>query len=158
MATSRQQVKEWYDEGKKEGHKFMTVICDTFDWSDFPSYGSSPKSAGEMEKIMEVFDLSKPFPPNLSGVIYKSMETKQQQKDQAGVEYRSIKHQSWEEYEEMEAPLFRKHLAREAIALKDYQTKCEEIDKQDESMAGMECWQCQEHLKKCAKCREENNK
>ena len=64
MATSRQQVKGWYDEGKKEGHKFMTVICDTFDWSDFPSYGSSPKSAGEMEKIMEVYDLSKPFEQN----------------------------------------------------------------------------------------------
>ena len=75
MATSRQQVKEWYDEGKKEGHKFMTVIFDTFGWSDFPIYGNSPKLAGEMEKIMEVFDLSKPFPPNLSGVIYKSMET-----------------------------------------------------------------------------------
>jgi hypothetical protein len=70
--TSYNEIKKWYNEGKKAKYKYMTVICDTFDWEDYPSYGDSPKVAGNMEKVMEVYDLSRPFETQNGNEKYKT--------------------------------------------------------------------------------------
>lgn len=59
--TSYNEIKKWFNEGKKSKYKYMTVICDTWDWEDYPSYGDYPKEAGNGEKVMEVYDLKKSF-------------------------------------------------------------------------------------------------
>jgi hypothetical protein len=57
-------LKEWFDEGVKLGAAYMVVVCDTFDWEDYPVYCSSKERAestisspGSMQKVMEVYDL-----------------------------------------------------------------------------------------------------
>jgi hypothetical protein len=48
----------------------MIVVCDTFDWEDFPSYVmpyedvvqmAQQRHGTNMQKVMEVYNLSKPF-------------------------------------------------------------------------------------------------
>ena len=63
-------LKQWYDNGKAMGATHMVVACDTFDWDDYPCY-VMPKQTVEavaeehngknMQKVMEVYNLSKPF-------------------------------------------------------------------------------------------------
>lgn len=67
MAASKQEIKKWFDQGVEQGAAFMVVRCDTFDWDDYPSYHDTEGSArgvvqspGQMQKVMEVYDLSKP--------------------------------------------------------------------------------------------------
>ena len=64
MATNSNQISLWFDKGVEQNKKYMVIICDTFDWEDYPSYHVSRASAenkinspGEMQKIMEVYDL-----------------------------------------------------------------------------------------------------
>lgn len=65
--TNYNELKNWYLEGKKDGHKFMTVVCDMFDWEDYPVYDDKPykhvgyRNEEKMEKVMEIYDLSIPF-------------------------------------------------------------------------------------------------
>lgn len=67
MAATRDDISKWFDEGVEQQSAFMIIRCDTFDWEDYPSYHSSEACAretmnapGEMQKVMEVYDLSKP--------------------------------------------------------------------------------------------------
>jgi hypothetical protein len=64
MSTTARELSEWFDEGVKQGAAYMVVICDTFDWDDYPSYFKTRESAqrivdhpGSMQKVMEVYDL-----------------------------------------------------------------------------------------------------
>jgi hypothetical protein len=62
MATTREEIRGWFLEGKKQGATHMIVACDTFDWEDYPVYVSpqenvQEKAAGQ-EKIMEVYSMS----------------------------------------------------------------------------------------------------
>lgn len=65
--TSVNEISQWFDDGVKSGATHMIVACDTYDWSDYPSYvmpGEDPKEKEEkirergMQKIMEVYNLS----------------------------------------------------------------------------------------------------
>lgn len=63
--TSKIQISDWFDEGVKNSKEFMIVVCDTFDWTDYPVYcmESDFKTVYEshkinMQKVMEVYDLS----------------------------------------------------------------------------------------------------
>ena len=38
MAASLADIKEWFDTGQKLGATHMIVVCDTYDWDDFPVY------------------------------------------------------------------------------------------------------------------------
>ena len=62
--TNTQLLDEWFERGLKQGAKYMLVICDTFDYEDYPSYADTAKECmakyrepGEMQKVMEVYDL-----------------------------------------------------------------------------------------------------
>jgi len=36
MGTGRQQISDWFDENKEEKNTHMIIVCDTFDWDDYP--------------------------------------------------------------------------------------------------------------------------
>jgi hypothetical protein len=64
--TSKLQLNDWFDKGVKDSKEFMIIVCDTFDWEDYPVYCMESdfktvyKSHNRvnMQKIMEVYDLS----------------------------------------------------------------------------------------------------
>lgn len=68
MATTVRELNEWFDEGVKKGATHLIVVCDTFDWEDYPVYvekGQDPQTVldkyrGNMQKVMEVYNLSQP--------------------------------------------------------------------------------------------------
>lgn len=63
MPTTRADIERWLDEGKSRGASHVVVMCDTFDWSDYPVYvmpGQNPRDFGKtenMQKPMECYDL-----------------------------------------------------------------------------------------------------
>ena len=66
MGTSRGTISGWFDRGVAQGSKYMLVICDTYDWSDYPVYVETGKDCwsryenpGNMAKVMEVYDLQR---------------------------------------------------------------------------------------------------
>lgn len=63
--TTRDEISAWFDRGISQGSKYMLVICDTFDWDDYPSFHTDEQSArsvmsspGSMQKFMEAYDLT----------------------------------------------------------------------------------------------------
>ena len=67
MATSKQDIQRWFEEGKRSNATHMVVVCDTFDWEDYPVYvmGEPVESVvakysdpNTMQKVMEVYNLS----------------------------------------------------------------------------------------------------
>lgn len=62
--TTRSEISEWFDEGLKKGATHMIVVCDTFDYDDYPKYVMPDEhvremaaNLGEMQKLMEVYNL-----------------------------------------------------------------------------------------------------
>jgi hypothetical protein len=60
-------LKVWFDQGKKDGATHMLVVCDTFDYGDYPAYVGKDENVHDrityyklspMQMIMEVYDLS----------------------------------------------------------------------------------------------------
>lgn len=65
MTTTRQDISDWFDDGKEQNADFMIVVCDTFDWEDYPVYCTNnnfeqkyKNCSRNMQKVMEVYDLS----------------------------------------------------------------------------------------------------
>jgi hypothetical protein len=59
---------DWYLKGCQTNKKFLVVVCDTFEWEDYPLYFEKKEDTvkflqkpGDMQKVMEVYCLSKPF-------------------------------------------------------------------------------------------------
>ena len=64
--TIRQQIKEWAEQGIAGKNKYMVILCDTFDWTDYPHFCSTLADVkrkyanpGSMQKVMESYDLQK---------------------------------------------------------------------------------------------------
>jgi len=77
MATTKQDIAYWFKEGAEEGATHMIVVCDTFDWSDYPVYVKEGENVKEienkyhgkdMQKVMEVYNLKKPMKPQLEEI------------------------------------------------------------------------------------------
>lgn len=76
MAASRAEVQMWFQEGTRQQASHMVVICDTYDYEDYPAYitASNPEEAeaaaerknGNMQKVMEVYNLSKDMQDQLN--------------------------------------------------------------------------------------------
>lgn len=66
MATTQSVIGQWFDEGKKNGAEFMIVVCDTYDYGEYPVYAKRGNFQGvydgeknaKMTKIMEVYNLN----------------------------------------------------------------------------------------------------
>lgn len=64
MATVT-QLTDWFKRGVDEQADFMIIVCDTFEYSDYPVYATAENfsdkywghNAVNMQKIMEVYDL-----------------------------------------------------------------------------------------------------
>lgn len=60
-------ISRWFDEGVDKKATHMIVVCDTFDWEDYPVYvmpGQDAKAVADkyasgdnMQRLMEVYDL-----------------------------------------------------------------------------------------------------
>jgi hypothetical protein len=64
--TDKLEISEWFEQGVEKGATHMIVVCDTFDYEDYPSYAFSDAeiieknkhfSSASMQKVMEVYDL-----------------------------------------------------------------------------------------------------
>lgn len=68
MAATKQDISSWLDRGVKEGATHMIVVCDTYDYDDYPKYVSGSAdfvhrkvaevNAQSMQRVMEVYNLS----------------------------------------------------------------------------------------------------
>ena len=65
--TTRNDIKQWFKNAPK-GSTHMIVVCDTYDWEDYPSYVKKGEDVREkvnhyatasMSKVMEVYNLKK---------------------------------------------------------------------------------------------------
>ena len=63
MAT-RAEIQRWFEDGVAQKSAYMVVMCDTYDWDDYPVYAGDRswaerlvKSPVSMQKVMEVYDL-----------------------------------------------------------------------------------------------------
>ena len=63
--TTKEDIRSWIKTAKESGHKYLIVVCDTFDYGDFPVYTSEDDfektyreyNGKNMCKIMEVYNL-----------------------------------------------------------------------------------------------------
>ena len=67
MSTTQSEIREWLQDGKKQNASHMLVVCDTFDYQDYPVYVNENEDVNEiyqkynntnMQKVMEVYNLS----------------------------------------------------------------------------------------------------
>jgi hypothetical protein len=64
MGTSRDDIRGWLKRAEPK-HTHMLVVCDTFDYDDYPVFTDNVSEAIEkydrkdMQKIMEIYDLRK---------------------------------------------------------------------------------------------------
>ena len=67
MATTKQDIVNWLERGKEEGARWVVIICDTYDYDDYPVYireldelrlrvGRAERGENMM-RLMEVYDL-----------------------------------------------------------------------------------------------------
>lgn len=74
MAASKNGIRNWFERHAANGAEFMLVVCDTFDHDDYPVPCSAEEFADKyeahdgknMQRIMEVYDLSKDRETQLS--------------------------------------------------------------------------------------------
>lgn len=74
MIASKDDIRRWLDAGLLRSHQptHMLVVCDTFDYSDYPVYVDKDvdsvieKYHGKnMQKVMEVYAYSRPIDSQL---------------------------------------------------------------------------------------------
>ena len=79
MAASLKDISEWFERGKQDGATHLIVVCDTFDYEDYPVYtNGGPEfwikhdaiKGQEMTRIMEVYDLQKPWTQQSSDRVW----------------------------------------------------------------------------------------
>jgi hypothetical protein len=65
--VTKQDIRNWINGAKKEGATHMLVVCDTFDYEDYPVSVMPDENVKEkyeqyndknMQKVMEVYNLS----------------------------------------------------------------------------------------------------
>ncbi len=74
MATTRYEISEWFDRGVKQGATHLIVVCDTFDYEDYPVFVKENQDVKEieseysqsMQSVMEVYCLTKDKEPQLN--------------------------------------------------------------------------------------------
>lgn len=66
-AATRSDISRWFDVGVQQGATHLIVVCDTFDYGDYPVYVKPGEDARErckeftyenMQRVMEVYSLS----------------------------------------------------------------------------------------------------
>ena len=66
MAVDKNTLRQWFQRGVQHGATHMIVMCDQFDYDDYPVYVAVGEDAHEivhkkeshsMQKVMEVYNL-----------------------------------------------------------------------------------------------------
>lgn len=66
MGTTRETLSRWFDSGVENGDAGMIILCDTFEYSDYPVYVRDrqdfdeklkEQEAKSMTRVMETYDL-----------------------------------------------------------------------------------------------------
>jgi hypothetical protein len=66
MAITKQEISDWFDRALFNGCSHLIIVCDTFDWEDYPVYVMPNESVHEkasefdgrnMQKVMEVYSM-----------------------------------------------------------------------------------------------------
>lgn len=75
MAASLSEIRSWFQRGQANPRcTHMIVVCDTFDWEDYPVFVTDDQDVHEvekqhngpnMQKVMEVYCMTKPLDPQL---------------------------------------------------------------------------------------------
>ena len=84
MATTKDDIRGWFESGMDQGAAYMLVVCDQFDWEDYPVYVMLNENLAEraktydgqnMQKIMECYDLAIPMEKQLSqkGLVFNGL-------------------------------------------------------------------------------------
>jgi hypothetical protein len=69
-STTKESIRRWLNIGKENNATHVIIVCDTWDWDDYPVYvhpNEDPKEIAskydnkDMQKIMEVYNLSLDF-------------------------------------------------------------------------------------------------
>ncbi len=68
MSTTKTEIRNWLETAKQNGATHLLVLCDAFDWEDYPveiKKGENPQKIcdkkcahNNMQKLMECYDLS----------------------------------------------------------------------------------------------------
>jgi hypothetical protein len=66
MPTTKEDIKVWFERGLAQKQEFLIVVCDSFDWEDYPVFATKDNFSEKykshdgvnMQRIMEVYDLS----------------------------------------------------------------------------------------------------
>lgn len=67
MAAQLADLKRWFETAEEVKATHMIVVCDTYDWEDYPVYvnpGEDPRKIAEqysgknMQKVMECYKIS----------------------------------------------------------------------------------------------------
>ena len=66
MTATTSDISRWFDSAIEQQATHMIVVCDTYDWEDYPVYVNKPddvheieyKIKGNMQKVMEVYKMS----------------------------------------------------------------------------------------------------
>lgn len=75
MATTKADIEGWLVSAKEEKATHLIVVCDSFDYEDYPVYvlkGQDVRKVVEsyhgknMQRVMEVYNLSKPLKAQLA--------------------------------------------------------------------------------------------
>lgn len=80
MAVSREDIRQWFERGKKENATHMIIVCDTFDYEDYPVYVSKEEDVREklkefsynnnMQRVMEVYSYAKTWKEQSIGRVF----------------------------------------------------------------------------------------
>lgn len=66
-AAQTSEIRNWLEHGRKLGATHVLVVCDTFDWEDYPVFVKPKENAHDifvhyngldMQKVQEVYNLS----------------------------------------------------------------------------------------------------
>ena len=75
MAANKEDIRIWFMKALKDKATHMIIVCDTFDWEDFPAYVFKNEDVTEvmnkydginMCKIMEVYKMSEDMETQLN--------------------------------------------------------------------------------------------
>lgn len=75
MATTINRLKDWFLVGQEKEASHMIIVCNTFDWEDFPVYVMKNQNARDIyrkysvdteRKVMEVYNINKDIESQLS--------------------------------------------------------------------------------------------
>lgn len=67
MAATKEEIRGWLKRGIKDDYSHVIVVCDTYDYEDFPVFVAKSENVLEikeknekasMQKIMEIYNLS----------------------------------------------------------------------------------------------------